>query len=141
MSDYKKVLEFLKENRINPEKALVTLKRNFGKKPDNKTNLKLHWKMMRFTLYLWERIKEHDQNIVGKRIDAVKKVVWSGQYKRLYATFPLPSFNPENEIKKLAQLIAEPRQDEYFTSKNFVYPKGHPRADKPIPQSIIDKIR
>ena len=100
MSDYKKVLEFLKENRINPEKALVTLKRNFGKKPDNKTNLKLHWKMMRFTLYLWERIKEHDQNIVGKRIDAVKKVVWSGQYKRLYATFPLPSFNPENEIKK-----------------------------------------
>ena len=51
MSDYKKVLEFLKENKVDPEKALVTLKRNFGKKPDNKTNLKFHWKMMRFTLY------------------------------------------------------------------------------------------
>ena len=34
---------------------------------------------MRFTLYLWERIKEEDQNIVGKRIDTVKKVVWSSQ--------------------------------------------------------------
>jgi len=61
MSDYKKVLEFLKENKVDPEKALVSLKRNFGKKPDNQTNLKLHWKMMRFTLYLWERIKEEDQ--------------------------------------------------------------------------------
>jgi hypothetical protein len=141
MSDYKKVLEFLKENKVDPEKALVTLKRNFGKKPDNKTNLKFHWKMMRFTLYLWERIKEEDQNIVGKRIDTVRKVVWSSQYKRLYATFPLPTFNPENEVKKLAQLIAEPRQAEYFTSKNFVYPKGHLKANKPIPQSIIDKIR
>ena len=140
MSDYKKVLEFLKENKVDPEKALVTLKRNFGKKPDNKTNLKFHWKMMRFTLYLWERIKEEDQNIVGKRIDTVRKVVWSSQYKRLYATFPLPTFNPENEVK-LAQLIAEPRQAEYFTSKNFVYPKGHLKANKPIPQSIIDKIR
>ncbi len=97
--------------------------------------------MMRFTLYLWERIKEEDQSIVGKRIDTVKKVVWSGQYKRLYATFPLPTFNPEKDVKNLAQLIAEPRQDEYFTSKNFVYPKGHPKANKPIPQSIIDKIR
>ena len=67
MSDYKKVIEYLKENKVDPEKALVTLKRNFGKKPDNKTNLKLHWKMMRFTLYLWERIKEEDQSIVGKR--------------------------------------------------------------------------
>ena len=141
MSDYKKVLEFLKENKVDPEKALVTLKRNFGKKPDNKTNLKFHWKMMRFTLYLWERIKEEDQNIVGKRVDTVRKVVWSSQYKRLYATFPLPTFNPENEVKKLAQLIAEPRQAEYFTSKNFVYPKGHLKANKPIPQSIIDKIR
>ena len=141
MSDYKKVIEFLKENKVDPEKALVTLKRNFGKKPDNKTNLKFHWKMMRFTLYLWERIKEEDQNIVGKRIDTVRKVVWSSQYKRLYATFPLPTFNPENEVKKLAQLIAEPRQAEYFTSKNFVYPKGHLKANKPIPQSIIDKIR
>ena len=141
MSDYKKVLEFLKENKVDPEKALVSLKRNFGKKPDNQTNLKLHWKMMRFTLYLWERIKEEDQNIVGKRIDTVKKVVWSSQYKRLYTTFPLPTFNPENEAKRLAQLIAEPRQDSYFISKYFVYPKGHPKANKPIPQSIIDKIR
>jgi len=141
MSDYMKVLEFLKENRVNPEKALVILKRKFGKLPDQKTNLRLHWKMMRFTLYLWERIKEEDQNMVGKRIDTVKKVVWSGPYKRLYATFPLPTFDPENEVKKLTQLIAEPRQDEYFTSKNFVYPRGHSKADKPIPQSIIDKIR
>ena len=141
MSEYKKVIEFLKENKVDPEKALVTLKKEYGTKPGNKTNLKYHWKMMRFTLYIWERLNEHDKNIVGKRIDTVRKVIWAHKFKRLYDTFPLPTFNPENEVKKLAQLIAEPRQDKEFKSRNFVYPKGHPKVDNPIPQSIIDKIR
>ena len=63
MSEYKKVIEFLKENKVDPEKALVTLKKEYGTKPGNKTNLKYHWKMMRFTLYIWERLNEHDKNI------------------------------------------------------------------------------
>ena len=51
--------------------------------------------------------------------------------------FPLPKFDTNNEIKKLTQLIAEPRQDKEFKSKNFVY-EGEKRN---IPQTVIDKLR
>ena len=43
------------------------------------------------------------------------------KYKRLYDTFYHPKFDLNNEIKKHTQLIAEPRQDKEFKSKNFVY--------------------
>ena len=62
----------------------------------------------------------------------------SDKYKRLYNTFPgLPKFDPQREWKNLSQLIAEPRQDKEFKSKNFVY-EG---TKKNIPQTLIDKLR
>jgi hypothetical protein len=138
MSKYKKVLDFLEKHNVDPEVALVTIKRRFMEPEElSETNLKRHWKMMRFTLYLWERIKEDEKGILGKRIDTVKKVVWSPKFKRLYETFPLPTFNPENEVKKLTQLIAEPRQRVCFKEKNFVYEN----TKKNIPQSLINKLR
>ena len=42
-----------------------------------------------------------------------------------------------NEIKKLTQLIAEPRQDKEFKSKNFFY-EG---TKKNIPLTVIDRLR
>lgn len=137
MSDYKKVLEFLKENKVDPEKALVSLKRDFSVNLPDTTDLKYHWKMTRFTLYIWERVKELDKGNLGKRIDTVRKVVWSAKFKRLYVTYPLATFNPESEVKKLTQLIAEKRQDKEFKSKNFVYEN----TKKNIPQSTINDIR
>ena len=46
-------------------------------------------------------------------------------------------FDPDKEIKNLAQLIAEPRQSKEFKSKHFFY-EGTKKA---IPQSVIDKLR
>ena len=72
------------------------------------------------------------------RIATVMYLVNSPKYKRLYDTFPgQPKFNSEREAKNLSQLIAEPRQDKEFKSKNFVY-EG---TKKNIPQSLIDKLR
>lgn len=94
--------------------------------------------MWRFTLYLWKRIENDKKGIKKNRIETVADVVNSGPYKRLYATFPLLRFDADKEIKKLTQLIAEPRQSKEFKSKNFVY-EGQP--GKNIPQSVIDKLR
>ena len=93
--------------------------------------------MWRFTLYLWARVDNDKRGIKKNRIETVAQVVHMPKYKRLYDTFPLPKFDPNNEIKKLTQLIAEPRQDKEFKSKNFVYEGTRTN----IPQTVIDKLR
>ena len=72
------------------------------------------------------------------KIDTIRELVSTPKYKRLWDTFPQrKEFDHANEVKKLNQLIAEPRQQIYFKSKNFVY-EG---TKKLIPQDIIDKVK
>tara|TARA_R110000824_G_scaffold23691_3_gene84444 strand:- start:679 stop:1062 length:384 start_codon:yes stop_codon:yes gene_type:complete len=126
----RKLLEMLKERKISEDEAIKYIEQSI---PYKRT-----WKMWRFTLYLWKRIENDKKGIKKNRIETVADVVNSGPYKRLYATFPLLRFDADKEIKKLTQLIAEPRQSKEFKSKNFVY-EGQP--GKNIPQSVIDKLR
>ena len=127
-----KIIAFLKERMISQDEAIKILEKNLP--------FKNTWKMWRFTLYLWERVKEYNNKGIknlGTRKEAVERVVRSGRYKRLYDTFPLPKFNAETEIKNLTQLIAEPRQDRSFKEGNFRYE----HKDKIIPQGHINEIR
>ena len=126
----RKLLEMLKERNISEDEAIKYIEQSI---PYKRT-----WKMWRFTMYLWKRIENEKKGIKKNRIETVAEVVNSGPYKRLYATFPLLRFDADKEIKKLTQLIAEPRQAKEFKSKNFVY-EGQP--GKNIPQSVIDKLR
>jgi len=119
----------LEDRRISEDEAIKYIEKSI---PYQRT-----WKMWRFTLYLWKRIENEEKGIDNNRIQTVLRVVMSGEYKRLYDTFPLPKYDPEREMQKLTQLIAEPRQTKEFKSKNFVY-KG---TTKNIPQSVIDKLR
>jgi len=125
----RKLLEMLKERNISEDEAIKYIEQSI---PYKRT-----WKMWRFTMYLWKRIENEKKGINKNRIETVAEVVVSGPFKRLYATFPLLKFNPATEIKRLTQLIAEPRQSKEFKSKNFVY-EG---TKKNIPQSVIDKLR
>ena len=127
-----KIIAFLKERLITQDEAIKILENNLP--------FKTTWKMWRFTLYLWERIKE--QNLkgiknMGTRKEAVERVVRSSKFKRLYDTFPLAKFNAETEIKNLTQLIAEPRQDKAFKEGNYKYE----HKEKLIPQRHIDELR
>ena len=126
----RKLLEMLKERKISEDEAIKYIEQSI---PYKRT-----WKMWRFTLYLWKRVENDKKGIKKNRIETVADVVNSGPYKRLYATFPLLRFDADKEIKKLTQLIAEPRQSKEFKSKHFVY-EGQP--GKNIPQSVIDKLR
>ena len=125
----RKLLEMLKERKISEDEAIKYIEQSI---PYKRT-----WKMWRFTLYLWKRVENDKKGIKKNRIETVAEVVHSGPYKRLYATFPLLRFDADKEIKKLTQLIAEPRQSKEFKSKHFFY-EGTKKA---IPQSVIDKLR
>ena len=125
----KDILKYLKQRNITQEEAIKYI--------ESSIPYKKIWKMWRFTLYLWARTDNDKRGIKKNRIETVAQVVHMPKYKRLYDTFPLPKFDPNNEIKKLTQLIAEPRQDKEFKSKNFVY-EGTKRN---IPQEVIDKLR
>ena len=125
----KDILKYLEERNMTQEEAIKYIEASL---PYKRT-----WKMWRFTLYLWARIDNEKKGIKKNRIETVAQTVFAPKYKRLYDTFYHPKFDPNNEIKKLTQLIAEPRQDKEFKSKNFVY-EG---TKKNIPQTTIDKLR
>ena len=133
--------KFLKDNKISFSEATRIISRTKDIKTDEHfvggIKGRYTWKMWRFTLYLWARVDNEKKGIKKNRIETVDQVVMAPKYKRLYDTFPLPKFDHNNEIKKLTQLIAEPRQDKEFKSKNFVY-EGTKRS---IPHEVIDKLR
>jgi len=136
MKDIDEIIKYLKKNEIDPKIALNVLKREFA--PVNSGHKKTAWKMIKFQLYIWERLIDYNNNKERKRIEVVERLVYSIKYKKAYDMFPNPPFNAPKEIKNLAQLIAEPRQDKYFISKNFSEPG---RPTKKLPQELLNKLR
>ena len=59
----------------------------------------------RFDLYAKERIKEYKLNCLGSKIDTVRKVVNSKQYKELHKKYYIN--NKNNCVQTLNKLIAE----------------------------------
>ena len=130
-----KLIHWLRDNDIPPAQALGIIERAVNTKT---TGHRFNWKMMRFTLYIWAREKEYRTLVMKPKIDTVRELVSTPKYKRLWETFPQSNpFSHQREVKNLAQLIAEPRQQIYFKSSNFLY-EG---TKKNIPQDIIDKIK
>jgi|TARA_R110000782_G_scaffold98784_2_gene184206 hypothetical protein len=128
----KKLLKMLEQRGIGEDEAIKYIEQSI---PYKRT-----WKMWRFSMYLWKRIENFNAGKEVNRIETVAQVVNAGKYERLYNTFPLPlPMDKEKEIKNLAQLIAEPRQDKEFVSKHFVYENSEP--PKKIPQLVINKFR
>ena len=132
---YGYLVDYLKDNNVSADIAFGIIERALDTKS---TGHRFHWKMTRFTLYIWERVKEKEALFLKPKIDTVREIVSTKKYKRLYDAYPARKpFNHANEVKKLAQLIAEPRQQIYFKEGNFKY-EGTNRI---IPQHIIDKIK
>ena len=137
--DYRELVNYLIKEKISPEVALGIVKRASETRI---TNHRVAWKMMRFTLYIWARLKEYDkvQMFLPPRIQTIQELVTTKKFKRLWDTFPQPyKFDPQKEVRNLVKLVSDNRQSIYFKSKNFVYENKKPK--KNIPQDIIDKIR
>jgi len=133
--EIRKLLDYLDKEGINPLNALEIVKKH---NTINPSNYRTHWKMTRFTLYLWQRIKEDKAQMLGKKIDSIRRVVATEKYKRLYKLYPgHKAFNEAKEVKNLNLLITDPRQFIHFKERNFVYENTKHR----IPQGLIDKLR
>jgi hypothetical protein len=130
-----KLIHWLRDNDIPVAQALGIIERAVNTKT---TGHRFNWKMMRFSLYIWARVQEHKTLVMKPKIDTVRELVSTAKFKRLWETFPQSnSFSHQREVKNLAQLIAEPRQQLYFKSGNFKF-EG---TEKLIPQDLLDKIK
>jgi hypothetical protein len=132
MKDIDELIKYLKENDIDPKVALNILKREFA--TDKAGHKKTVWKMIKFQLYIWQRMKDPKTT----RVEAVTELVNSAQYKKAYDQFPNPPFDAEKEILNLTKLISDNRQDKFFISKNFTH---YGRPTQKLPQALIDKLR
>ena len=53
-------------------------------KLDKQTNIRFEWKMLRFTMFVWERVKEDKNLFLKPKIDSVREVVSSRRYKDFF---------------------------------------------------------
>ena len=133
--DFDKLVKFLRDKKIPPAQALGILERALDTKT---TGHRFHWKMTRFTLYIWARYEENKTMFLKPKIDTVRELVSQKKYKRLWAAYPThKEFDHQKEVKNLAQLIAEPRQQIYFKEGNFKY-EG---TSKMMSQTLKDKLK
>jgi|TARA_B100001964_G_C14198574_1_gene584608 hypothetical protein len=101
---------------------------------------RFNWKMLRFTMFVWERYREFDHNRLGKKIDTIRNIVNSRKFEMFYnGYFPelkLDQKAKDKEVKIFNKLIAEAKQQPYF-KEGYYYYEG---TKKHIPQSKLDKI-
>lgn len=144
MKDYKATIEYLKKNEVNDKEAVDTLKRALEINP---TNVRSLWKISRFEMYIWQRMEEHDKDLLGKKIESCRRVVVSKNYMNEYkehhpGIMGLKKTDAAYEAFKLNKLVTDPRQYPFFKSKYLRMPS--PKLKKlnvMIPQEIIDKVR
>jgi len=134
------LVKYLKDNKITPTEALRIIQKE---RDTSKTSgPKIHWKLMRFQLYLWARSDEEGRTkTLGKRIDTIRTLVRTQKYRKLFENYPKTitggSFNHIKEAKKLADLVSEPRQKKWFRKGLYVFEN----TNTLMQQSHIDKYR
>jgi hypothetical protein len=130
-----KLLKYLEKREISPSDAIDII--HSSTPEGQETNKKFNWKMMRFTLYLWQRLEEEKARNLNKKTESARIVVSSKNYKQLYEGYHnTTKFNLEKEAKNLFKLVTDPRQKHLFKPRYFVYPK----TQKSISQDHINYL-
>ena len=80
--DYRELVNYLIKEKISPEVALGIVKRASETRI---TNHRVAWKMMRFTLYLWARLKEYNKAhmFLPPRIETIRALVVTKEFKNI----------------------------------------------------------
>ena len=126
------LIEELRKLKVSSGEALRIIRRvKLGE------STRYNWKMLRFTMYLWERVRQLNGTGLTSKIDTIKEVVKNKFYQDLYyGYFPEAKINYDEEVKNLNKLVAEKKQRKFFKEGYFYY-KG---TSKLIPQDIINKV-
>lgn len=154
--DMDKLVDYLEKEEISAADALKVIKKEFEV---NFNNIRVQWKMRRFSLYLWARLEEEKSGYLGKKSDTIRRLVrgrkYIEEYKKhgpnlgrlgaLHRDLTAEKISDdmffEIHYKQLNHLITDPRQVVFFREKYFMY-EGKKLGQKAhIPQEIIDRIR
>ena len=73
----------LKKLKVSPGEAY----RIVAEKKDKTSNARFEWKMFRFTMFVWERVREDKNLFLKPKIDSVRAVVSSRMYKKFFYGF------------------------------------------------------
>ena len=125
---------YLDDLNISPQEVfrIVREKRS-------KDNIKFIWKMIRFTLFIWERVKEHKNGYLKPKIDTAISVIRSRKFENYhYGYFPDIKIDEKKEVRLLNKLIAEKAQRSLFTSGEGYY--YYENSSKIIQQDYLDII-
>jgi len=122
------LVDNLKKLKVTPAEAYKKL---------TSDNTRFNWKMMRLTMYVWERIEEDKAGYLKPKIDTVRAVVETRRFKDFfYGYHPHLEFEPDREIKLLNKLITEKTGYAYLVEGNYLYPG----TNKQIPKKHLDTI-
>jgi len=126
----------LRKLGVKPGEALGIIEQKLNRDKEF-SNTRFYWKMIRFTLYVWERVEEDERGYLKPKIDTIRKVCDDRRFKEHYYGYhPGLKFDYEKEVKLLNKLIAEKPQQQYFKEGMFKYQKSH----RVIPQKHLDHI-
>jgi len=118
----------LKKLKITPEEAFKKI---------TSDNERFNWKMMRLTMYVWERVSEDKNGYLKPKIDTVRSVVDTKRFKDFFeGYYPYMEFEPDREVKLLNKLITEQNGYNYLIEGNYLYPG----TNKVIPAKHLDDI-
>ena len=127
MTDWRDLGEALSDLDVTPQMVARIVREKISN-----DNTRFNWKLIRLTLYVWERDKEYNNGYLKPKIDTVKAVVSSKIYKQFFeGYFPDIAFSLKgaeiprhyaNEVRALNKLIAEKSQRKILlTEGNFFH--------------------
>ena len=100
-------------------------------------SVRFNWKMMRLTMYVWERVKEHKARYLKPKIDTVRAVVERRRFEDFfYGYFPDLKFDPKREIDLLNKLITEKTGYAYLVEGYYFYE----HTKRTIPKKHLEAI-
>jgi len=122
------LIDNLKKQRLTPGETYRKL---------NSDNTRFNWKMIRLTLYVWERLEEDKSGYLKPKIDTVRAVVKTRRFEDFfYGYYPDLKFSEKREIELLNKLITEKPGYAYLVEGYYLYP-GSKRL---IPQKHLNHV-
>ena len=130
--DWEFLVYELKKMQVTPGEAYRIINQKKGD-----TDMRFQWKMMRLTMFVWERIEEDKGMYLKPKIDTVRSVVTKRKFEQFFrGYFPDLEFDHDKEVKLLNKLIAEKSVRPYFKEGYYLYE----RTNTKIPQKVLDRI-
>ena len=127
------LVDNLKKLKVTPGEAYRTVQEKL-----TSDNTRFNWKMIRLTLYVWERVREDKSGYLKPKIDTVRAVVKTRRFEDFfYGYFPDLKFNEKREIELLNKLITEKTGYAYLIEGYFLYPDTNKHISKKHLETIL----